>query len=104
MIRDKLGVNLEELTPQTAARYGVGASDGFLITGVQEESPAASAGLQRGILVTALDGQTPPDLTAAAKLLYAKKRGDKVQLEIAVRERVGGFNVLRQGAVEVEIR
>jgi serine protease Do len=104
MIRDKLGINLEELSAQTAARYGVGVSDGFLISGVQEESPAASAGLQRGILVTALDGQTPADLTAAAKLVYAKKRGDKIQLEIAVRERVGGFNVLRQGAVEVEVR
>ena len=59
MIRDKLGLNLEELTPQLAARYGVGASDGFLITGVEEDSPAAAAGLQRGMLVTAIDGQQP---------------------------------------------
>jgi S1-C subfamily serine protease len=104
MIRDKLGLNLEELTPQTAARYGVGTTDGFIVTGVQEDSPAAVAGLQRGILVTAMEGQTPADLTTAAKLLYAKKKGDRVQLEIAVRERLGGFNVLRQGAVEVGVR
>ena len=82
MIRDKLGLNLEELTPQLAARYGVGASDGFLITGVEEDSPAAAAGLQRGILVTAIDGQLPADLCAAAKLLYPKKKGDRVQLGI----------------------
>ena len=25
MVREKLGLNLEELTPQLAARYGVGA-------------------------------------------------------------------------------
>ena len=47
------GLNLEELTPQLAARYGVEPSDAFLITGVEEDSPAAAAGLQRGILVTA---------------------------------------------------
>jgi serine protease Do len=104
MIRDKLGLDLEELTPQIAARYGVGASDAFLITGVQGDSPAAEAGLQGGILVTGIDGQLPTDLSAAAKLLYPKKKGDRVQLDIAVRQRVGNFNVLRQGAVELAAR
>ena len=104
MIRDKLGLNLEALTPPVAARYGVGPSDGFLITGVQEESPAAAAGLRDGILVTAIDGQLPSDLSAAAKLLYLKKKGDRVQLDIAVRQRMGNFDVLRQGAVELATR
>jgi S1-C subfamily serine protease len=104
MIRDKLGLDLEELTPQLAARFGVGASDAYLITGVQGDSPAAGAGLQGGILVTAIDGQLPTDISAAAKLLYAKKKGDRVQLAIAVQQRVGNFNVLRQGAVELAPR
>jgi S1-C subfamily serine protease len=82
----------------------VGTSDGFIVTGVQEDSPAAAAGLQRGILVTAMEGQTAADLTAAAKLLYSKKKGDRVQLEIAVLKPLGGFNVLQQGAVEVGVR
>ena len=55
-------------------------------------------------MVTAMDGQLPADLSAAAKLLYAKKKGDRVQLEIAVPQRVGNFNVLRQGAVELAPR
>jgi S1-C subfamily serine protease len=104
MIRDKLGLDLEELTPQLAARYGVGAADAFLVAGVQGDGPAAGAGLQRGILVTAIDGQLPAGLSAAAKLLYAKKKGDRVQLEIAVQQRMGNFNVLRQGAVELGVR
>jgi S1-C subfamily serine protease len=104
MIRDKLGLNLEELTPQLAGRYGLGPSDAFLIAGVEEGSPAAAAGLQRSILVTALDGQLPADLCAAAKLLYARKKGDRVQLEIAVPQRMGNVGVLRQGAVELVTR
>ncbi len=104
MIRDKLGLNLEELTPQLAARYGLGPSDAFIITGVEEDGPAATAGLKRGVLVTAIDGQMPADLRAAAKLLYVKKKGDPVQLELAVQQRMGNFNVLRQGSVELPAR
>jgi len=104
LIRDLTGLDLVELTPQQEARYGVGASDAYFIAGVQEDSPAAAAGLQRGILVTALDGQSPADLCAAAKLLYAKKKGDRVQVEIAVPQRMGNFNILRQGAVELARR
>jgi S1-C subfamily serine protease len=104
MIRDRLGLNLEELTPQVAARYGVGAGDGFLVTGVEENSQAATAGLQRGILVIGIDGRLPTDVSAAAKLLYPKKKGDRVQLDLAMPQRMGGFNVLRQGSVELPAR
>jgi len=104
MIRHKLGLDLEELTPQLTARYGLRPSDAFFISGVQEDSPAAAASLRRGIFVTALDGQLPTDFCAAAKLLYAKKKGDRVQLEIAVPQRVGNFGVLRQGTVELVMR
>jgi S1-C subfamily serine protease len=104
MIRDKLGLSLEELTPQLAARYGVRASEGYIITAVLGDGPAAAAGLDRGILVTALEGQNPPDLTAAAKLIYPKKKGERVLLDIAVRQRMGNYNVLRQGSVELAVR
>jgi S1-C subfamily serine protease len=104
MIRDRLGLSLEELTPQVAARYGVGAGDGFLVTGVEEDSQAATAGLQRGMLVIGIDGRLPADLGAAAKLLYPKKKGDRVQLDLAMPQRMGSFNVLRQGSVELPAR
>jgi S1-C subfamily serine protease len=104
MIHDKLGLDLERLTSQVADRYGVRPADAYFIAGVEEHSPAAEAGLQRGMLVTAIDGQLPGDLGTAAKQLYAKKEGDRVQLELAVQQRMGNFNVLRQGAVELRAR
>ncbi|MEI6779980.1 MAG: trypsin-like peptidase domain-containing protein [Verrucomicrobiota bacterium] len=104
MIRDKLGLNLEGLTAPVAARYGVGPADAYFVAGVEENSPAAEAGLQRGMLVTAIDGQLPGDLCAAAKLVYPKKRGDRIQLELAVQQRMGNFNFLRQGSVELAVR
>jgi serine protease Do len=104
LIREKLGLTLEELTPQLAVRYGLGAADGFLISGVIDEGPAAAARLERGILVTGIEGQMPPNLTAAAKLLYAKKKGDAVQLDVLVRTRRGNFIELRRGTVELTAR
>jgi serine protease Do len=104
MLRARLGLNMEELTPQVAARYGVGSNDGFLITGVEENSQADRAGLQRGMLVTGIDGRQPSDLCAAAKLLYPKKKGDRVQLDLAVPQRMGNFNILRPGSVELAAR
>jgi S1-C subfamily serine protease len=104
MVRERLGLNLEELTPRVAERYGVGAGDGFLVTGVEEDSQAAKAGLQRGMLVTGIDGRQPSDLCSAAKLLYPKKKGERVQLDLAVPQRMGNFNVLRPGSVELAAR
>jgi S1-C subfamily serine protease len=104
LIREKLGLTLEDLTPQLATRYGLGAADGFVITGVLSGGPAAAARLERGILVAAIDGQSPPDLTAVAKLLYAKKTGDRVLLDVWVRERMGNFIGLRRGTVELATR
>ena len=104
MIRDRLGMDLEEVTPELAARYGLRTSEGYIITGVLGDGPAAAAGLERGILVTAMDGKTPPDLAAAAKLIYPKKKGERVLLDIAVRQQGGNYYVLRQGAVELTTR
>ena len=104
MIREKLGLSLEGLTPQAGGPLRLEPADAYFIAGVEENSPAAEAGLQRGMLVTGLDGQMPARPRAAAKLLYPKKRGDRVQLELAVRQRMGNLEVLRQGAVELKAR
>ncbi len=104
MIRHKLGLNLEPLTGESAARYGVGSSDGFLVTGVEKDSPAGVAGLQSGMLLTAIDGQTPSDLTALAKLVYAKKKDEGAHLDLAVLQRAGNFHILRQAAVDLTPR
>ncbi len=104
MIRQKLGLDLKALTPGVAARFGVNPSSGLLIAGVEEDSPAAAVGLQSGILVTSIDGQSPGDVCSAAKLLYSKPKGDRVQLGLIVLQQMGSFNVRSQAAVEVAVR
>jgi serine protease Do len=104
MIRDKLGVSLAALTRQQAEAFDVRPSGGFLITGVDEGTPAREAGLQPRMLVTSIDGQLPADLCGAAKLLYAKNKGDRVQLGLFVLQQVGSYNFRSQGVAELELR
>jgi S1-C subfamily serine protease len=90
MIRDKLGLTLQK------------TRDGFDITEVQPGSPAAAAGLKPHMLIWAVDGQTASDdLTRLAKILYAKAKGETVRLDLTMLERVGNFNIVRRGAVEL---
>jgi S1-C subfamily serine protease len=90
MVQDKLGLSLEK------------SPDGFVITDVQSDSPASKAGLQPRMIVRAIDQQSPPqDVTGVAKLLYSKKKNEPVMLNLAIVERVGNFNVLRRGTVEL---
>lgn len=51
--RSRLGVTVEELTPQLASFFGV--KDGVLVSSVREDSPAASAGLRAGDVITAVN-------------------------------------------------
>lgn len=53
--RGRLGVQLDQLTPQLAEYFG--ASDGgVLVTTVTKDSPAEKAGLKAGDVITAIDG------------------------------------------------
>ena len=76
----------------------------FIIRGVDEGGPAAAAGLQRGMLVVAIDGRPPSGLSAVAKQLYPKQKGDRVQLAIAVLQRMGNSIFRSDGTAELTMR
>ena len=93
MVADKLGLKLEK------------SPNGFVITNVESNSPAATVGLQPGMIVTAIDLQElPKDVTGVAKLLYEKKKGETVLLNLAVIRQVGNINVIQQPRVELPLR
>jgi hypothetical protein len=56
------------------------------------------------MLVNAIDGQAPSEVSGFAKLLYTKKAGERVRLDVTLWQRTGGFNVLRQLPVELTVR
>ncbi len=98
MVRNKLGLSLDK------------NPNGFIITNVESNSPASSVGLQTGMIVYAVDLQDPPeDVPGVAELLYEKKKGDPVRLNVAFVQQVSNqqgivFRIPRREAVEIHPR
>jgi serine protease Do len=57
VIRGYMGVYVQDVTPEIARAFGLHEIGGALIGGVAAGSPAARAGLQRGDIILAMDGQ-----------------------------------------------
>ena len=103
LIEKMTGVRLQELTPRLAAYFGVEQGSGFVIASVVDNSPAAQY-LQAGMLVTGIDGRVPQNLVEAARILYTKKKGDKVRLDLLIQRQQGAFIMKNASAVELPIQ
>jgi S1-C subfamily serine protease len=105
LIRQKLGLTLLEVTPQTAQRLGIRAGQNLYIEEVEKNGPAEKAQLQPGFLLAAVDGQSTPDLRSVTGVLTQKQKGDSVRLTVVVPRRLGGsYMEFRQGTAEVVVR
>jgi serine protease Do len=111
LVRKKIGLAVEELTPQLAATLGLGDKRGVIINEVEEGSPAAHAGLKKSMIITMVDGQVTwherqpaPSYVPVAKALYARARGDKSRFEVIIPQRVGRFIQFQEANVEVAVR
>jgi serine protease Do len=79
----RIGVSTQPLTKQLAEYFGV--SEGLLITSVNENSPAAKAGLKAGDVITAVDGEKVDSPGDVSRIINKKEDGS-VSLTI-VRDR-----------------
>lgn len=55
--RGYLGVVIQNITPDIAAGFGLELKEGVLISTIQEDGPADQAGLKRGDVIVALNGE-----------------------------------------------
>jgi membrane-associated protease RseP (regulator of RpoE activity) len=72
----RIGVSTTQLTKQLAEYFGIGDSQGVLVTSVMDDSPAAKAGLKAGDVITAIDGEKVEDAGDLAQGINKKKDGD----------------------------
>jgi serine protease Do len=61
VVRGYLGVSIQEVTPDLAKAFNLPSAEGALVGGVEADSPGAKAGLQKGDVITALNGQRVAD-------------------------------------------
>lgn len=104
LIRQKLGVTVQALTPDIALALGVQAESGLVIAGVDKHSPAAQADLRPGMILTGMDDEVMEEVKTVAKKLYEKRPGDTATLNLLLIQRQGAFLFTRPGRVPLPVR
>ena len=85
--KPKLGMTVEEITPELAKNYGLSETSGVVVVQVEQGSPAAEAGLRAGDVVLEIDQDRVEDVRTFNGKLEGYKKGDTIL-----------FLVKRQGA------
>jgi serine protease Do len=82
VVRGWLGVSIQEVTAPMAKSFGLDKRRGALVGEVTPDSPASRAGLQRGDIITALNGEDVPDSRELRLRVAALAPGTRVSLKV----------------------
>jgi len=78
--RPMLGVFIDEVSEDLAARVGLPDRRGIALTGVLDGMSAQRAGLGRDDVLLAIDGQETPDFFSLGAVMSSKQAGDTVRV------------------------
>ncbi|HSH06636.1 MAG TPA: DegQ family serine endoprotease [Burkholderiales bacterium] len=99
--RGRLGISMQDLTPERAHALGLSANQGAVIAEVQPGSPAARAGLGAGDVVTAVNGRPVTTASGLRARLGVLPVGETVELSV---RREDGSRTIRARIGEIESR
>ena len=104
LVRQKLGLQVQELTRELAASSGFPFFGGFMVADVDKDSPAAEAKLEKFFVIRGVDNQPARDLVELGRLLHAKRTGDTARLNVIAPPKRGSFGGFREGSVPVKLK
>ncbi|WCJ60635.1 trypsin-like peptidase domain-containing protein [Fontisphaera persica] len=104
LIERHLGATLQEMTPEMAQRWGLQSGSGLWVAAVEKDGPAERAGLERGMIVLAVEEEAVGDVVTTAKILHSRKAGDSLSLQLLVPRRRGSFLTIQQAVIKVRLR
>ncbi len=96
--RGRLGVMIQDLTPDLAEALGVESRSGAVVISVEPDAPADTAGLAAGDVIVAVDGETVEGSADLRKKIGLRRPGDEVDITyIRDAERLTGQVTLTDG-------
>ncbi|MFT3890357.1 MAG: trypsin-like peptidase domain-containing protein [Anaerolineales bacterium] len=80
--RPYMGINFQPITPDIATRYNLPAQWGVYIMKVSADSPASTAGLKEGDIITKVGDVTLDETHSYVNTLFTFKPGDQITLTV----------------------
>jgi len=80
--RTYLGIEMMALTPELREHFGAPSDFGVMVSRVRDESPAQTAGLQVGDIVTAIDGESVVSPSSLAMDIAHRNQGETITIEV----------------------
>jgi len=80
--RGRLGVSVQTLDQDLARSFGMETPQGALVNQVQDNMPAAKAGIKAGDVILKVDGAVVEDSAMLSRLIASKKPGQRVAVEL----------------------
>ena len=104
VLKERFGLELRDCSPNDSLQLGYQGRIGLLVVGVDKGSPAAEAGIQKGMLVVGL-GQIPArTLEELPRKVRQLKGGEQVMVTVLGAMRQGNCISLRSGTVTLKAR
>jgi len=82
VVRGWLGVGIQPVTADLAAKFGVNENEGVLVNEVFEKDPAARAGIKPGDIITKVDGKPVETPNMLSRLIATLPPGATTHIEI----------------------
>ena len=105
--RGRLGVSIQEVNQSLAESFGLSKPAGALVSSVENDSPAAKAGLEPGDVIMSLNGKEIQSSNELPPLVAAIRPGDNAKMQIwrkgSMREitvKVGGVKEEKAASAE----
>ncbi len=80
--RGRLGISAVAITPDLVERLGLSRERGVLIAQIEPDSPAQTAGLQPGDIITAIDGQRVRTVESVVNRLGLVRLGQAINVRV----------------------
>src|SRR5690348_11108486 len=80
--RGRIGVQIQELTKETADAFGLKNANGALVNNVEKDGPAAKAGVQSGDIILKVDGRDVRSSNDLPRIITAIRPGTKITLTV----------------------
>jgi serine protease Do len=91
--RGWMGAEVQSVTPDIAESLGMKTVSGAIVANVQNNGPAAKAGLKSGDVITAVAGEPIKNANELIKKIHAMAPGSSVQLATLRQGKDGSLNV-----------